>query len=847
LTLNSSTGAITGTPTTSNAAGVSFTVRVNDSYGCQDTQVISLQICPVISLSPTSLGAATVGTAYSQTVTATGGATPYSYAVSGGALPSWATLNASTGVISGTPSSTSNAVFIIRATDANGCTGTRSYSISPICPVIAITPAALVNGTVGVAYNQTLAASGGTAPYSAWTVITGTLPAGLALNSSTGAITGTPTASNAAGVSFTVRVNDTYGCQDTQVISLQICPVISLSPTSLGAATVGTAYSQTVTATGGATPYGYAVSSGALPAWATLNPTTGVITGTPNNTTTAVFTVRATDANDCIGTRAYTIAPACPSITITPATLTRGTVGVVYNQTFTATGGTAPYGTWTVTAGTLPAGLTLNSGTGAITGTPTAAASPATSITVRVSDTNGCQGTQVVSLQICPVITITPATPASGAVNIAYNQTLTATGGAGAYTWSVASGIFPPGLSLSTAGVVSGTPTDDISSVVTVRATDANGCVTTRALTFAMSCPPITVSPATLPLGTVGSAYTSTTFTATGGTAPYGNWVVTAGTLPAGLTLSTAGVLSGTPTTANGAGTSITVRTQDNFGCFGQSAYTLIICPVITVNPVSMPASTVGTAYSQTITSTGGSGAVTYSVISGALPAWASLNGTTGVISGTPNSTTSASFTIRGTDINGCTGTRAYTITPVCPVITIAPAAPARGTVGVAYNQTLTASGGTGPYSAWTVTAGTLPAGLGLNSSTGAITGTPTTSNAAGVSITVRVNDSYGCQDTQVISLQICPVISLSPTSLGAATVGTAYSQTVTATGGATPYSYAVSAGALPTWATLNASTGVISGTPSGTTNASFTIRATDANGCTGTRSYSISNHSSAG
>jgi hypothetical protein len=841
LTLNSSTGAITGTPTAFNAAGVSFTVRVNDSYGCQDTQVISLQICPVISISPTSLSAATIGTAYSQTVTATGGATPYSYTVSGGALPSWATLNASTGVISGTPSSTTNAVFIIRATDANGCTGTRSYSISPICPVINITPAALVNGTVGVAYNQTLAASGGTAPYSAWTVITGTLPAGLTLNSSTGAITGTPTASNAAGVSFTVRVNDTYGCQDTQVISLQICPVISLSPTSLGAATVGTAYSQTVTATGGATPYGYAVSSGALPAWATLNPTTGVITGTPNNTTTAVFTVRATDANDCIGTRAYTIAPACPSITITPAALTRGTVGVAYNQTFTATGGTAPYGTWTVTAGTLPAGLTLNSGTGAITGTPTAAASPATSITVRVSDTNGCQGTQVVSLQICPVITITPATPASGAVNIAYNQTLTATGGAGAYTWSVASGIFPPGLSLSTAGVVSGTPTDDISSVVTVRATDANGCVTTRALTFAMSCPPITVSPATLPLGTVGSAYTSTTFTATGGTAPYGNWVVTAGTLPAGLTLSTAGVLSGTPTTANGAGTSITVRTQDNFGCFGQSAYTLIICPVITVNPVSMPVSTVGTAYSQTITSTGGSGAVTYSVISGALPAWASLNGTTGVISGTPNSTTSASFTIRGTDINGCTGTRAYTITPVCPVITIAPAAPARGTVGIAYNQTLTASGGTGPYSAWTVTAGTLPAGLALNSSTGAITGTPTTSNAAGVSITVRVNDSYGCQDTQVISLQICPVISLSPTSLGAATVGTAYSQTVTATGGATPYSYAVSAGALPTWATLNASTGAITGTPSGTTNASFTIRATDANGCTGTRSYSIS------
>ena len=73
------------------------------------------------------------------------------------------------------------------------------------------------------------------------------------------------------------------------------------------------AYSQTVSATGGATPYTFSLASGALPTWATLNASTGAITGTPNSTTTANFTIRATDANNCAATRAYTITPVCPA------------------------------------------------------------------------------------------------------------------------------------------------------------------------------------------------------------------------------------------------------------------------------------------------------------------------------------------------------------------------------------------------------------------------------------------------------------------------------------------------------------------------------------------------------
>ena len=794
LALNTSTGVISGTPTTANGAGVSLTFRATDAYGCTALMTLSLKICPVITVNPTSLSNGTVGLGYSQTVSATGGATPYVYAVSTGALPTWATLNSSTGVISGTPNSVTPATFTIRATDANGCTGTRSYTVTPVCPTITVTPTALAQGTINTAYSATLTATGGTAPYSSWTIITGTLPTGLTLNASTGVISGTPSVAASPATTITVRVNDSYGCQGSRAITLQICPAISLSPLSLANGIVGTSYSETMTASGGASPYSFSIASGALPTWASLNAGTGVISGTPNSTNVANFTVRATDANGCAATRAYTVAPVCPTISISPASLTQGRVGQAYSATLTASGGTAPYSTWSVTAGTLPTGLTLNASTGVISGTPSVAASPATSVTVRVNDNFGCQGTQVVSLQICPVITLSPVTPAAGTVGTAYSQTITATGGSTPYTYSVQTGLLPPGLTLnSSTGVVSGTPTAEVSNTVTMRATDANGCSGTQSMTFATSCPPITITPASLPVGLVGSAY-SQALSASGGTAPYGSWTVSSGTLPAGLTLnSSTGLISGTPSAGNGAGVAITVQVRDSLNCLGQINYTLKICPIITVNPTSLSNGTVGLVYNQTVSATGGATPYVYAVSTGALPTWASLNSSTGAITGTPNSTTSATFTIRSTDANGCTGTRSYTVAPVCPTISITPTALVQGNINNAYSATLTATGGTAPYASWTITTGTLPLGLTLNASTGVISGTPTSAASPATTLTVRVTDTYGCQGTQAVTLQICPAIVLNPTSLASATVGVSYTQTISASGGATPYAYSIS------------------------------------------------------
>ncbi|HVF35148.1 MAG TPA: ice-binding family protein [Candidatus Saccharimonadia bacterium] len=168
----------------------------------------------------------------------------------------------------------------------------------------------------------------------------------------------------------------------------------------------------------------------------------------------------------------------CPAITVNPATLPNGAAGAPYNQTVSATGGTAPY-TYTVSSGQLPGGLVLNPATGAITGTPAAAGTFTFSVTAR--DANTCLGTRpyqiVVAALGCPAITLNPATLPPGNTGVIYNQTITASGGQGPYMFSVASGALPAGLTLNpTTGVISGLPTTPGFFNFTIGAVDANGC-----------------------------------------------------------------------------------------------------------------------------------------------------------------------------------------------------------------------------------------------------------------------------------------------------------------------------------------------------------------------------------
>ncbi len=177
----------------------------------------------------------------------------------------------------------------------------------------------------------------------------------------------------------------------------------------------------------------------------------------------------------------------CATITVSPPTLPPGAAGQPYSQTFTQTGGAGTI-TWSISAGSPPANVTLNSSTGVLSGTPTTFGT--FNFTIRATDSNGCFGERAYSLLInppCPAITVNPATLPNGDAGTPYNQTITATGGAAPYGFTVSAGALPPGLSLSSAGILSGTPSSGGTFGFTIKATDNNGCMGTRAYSVTIS------------------------------------------------------------------------------------------------------------------------------------------------------------------------------------------------------------------------------------------------------------------------------------------------------------------------------------------------------------------------
>lgn len=397
-----------------------------------------------------------------------------------------------------------------------------------------------------------------------------------------------------------------------------------------------------------------------------------------------------------------------------------------------------------------------------------------------------------------------------------YSAQLAATGGTAPYQF--ASSNCPAWLTLTSDGLLSGTPTDPGSGGVLIQITDANGDTSVvqgypdpNEISYRV-LGPMSIRPATLPDGVQGRMY-SLSFETTGFLGEtVGSYT---GTLPAGLSFTQVRFanyyLSGIPMQT---GTySLTVHMADTFGNQLDQSYTLTIIPLAdlplqTIYPQSPLNGTAGLPFSVTFSASDGRQPFVVSLVNGSLPDGLTISGGS-TLSGVPTTAGTYSFAIRITDADQRTGTASYTLNVGAQVLQILPDALPNGAVGRPYSLQFTTKGPGAPPYVWSAQNGA--AGLNL-SIDGLYSGTPTSVGSYQVTIAARGQDGNSAQ--RVYALQITsPPIVLSPTTLPAFKYGVPYSQKLTASGGTAPYVFSLGYDCLPSGITLG-SDGTVSGTP---------------------------------
>jgi len=819
--LSLSAAQISGTP--SAAGTTNFTLKVVDANSASVTRALSITVSPApVNITTASLPNGQVGTPYAQTLLATGGTGSYTWSISSGSLSAGLSLGTS-GQITGTPTTSGNSSFTVKVNDTGSGSATRALSINVAAAPVSITTTSLLSGEVGIPYSQTLQASGGTGSYT-WSITSGALPHGLTLNSS-GRISGTPTAASTA--SFSVQVSDSASGNSTAVLAMTIAPVLASPACPLATGVVGQAYSAMLSASGGVPPYSWTVASGLLPQGLALNAASAQISGTPSAAGNFSFVIKVSDqvSATAVSSCTVTISAAVPALTISTASLPAGVSGVTYAQTLSANGGTPPY-TWSISVGSLPSGLSLSAAQ--ISGTPSAAGTA--NFTVKVVDANSASVTRALSITVSPApVSITTASLLNGQVDVPYAQTLQANGGTGSYTWSISSGSLPAGLNLSPSGQITGSPTTSENSNFTVQAMDTGSGSATRAMSISIAAAPLTISTSSFPNSVIGSSYAQA-LSATGGQPPY-TWTVAGGALPAGLSLN-GGQVSGTPTTS---GTfQFSVRLSDSAGTTAMKNFAIQVSAALTIVTSSLTSLKTNVPAAQQLSAAGGVPPYLWSLVSGGLPPGLTLS-PSGSISGTPTSQGSFTFTVRVTD--GATASAQRTFTLVITTSLGISACPVpNATQGQPYASTAAATGGQPPY-IWTLAAGTLPAGVLFNGSSGGLSGIPTDSGT--YPYTLLITDQGGNTSTRDCQLAVTSSLVIGTVVLPDAPQSSPYAQSLSASGGKSPYTWSIALGNLPTGLTLSPA-GTISGVAIPVGSFNFTVSVTDGNGASVQRALSL-------
>ena len=615
-----------------------------------------------INITTTTLPPAIIGQTYPNvTLQTTGSSAPISWSIDGPSNWTVGSVNATTGVFCykacggfAVQEPPGQYPLTIVANSDTG-SGSRNYTLVVQSPLQIVTTS-VPNANANLAYSTQLQAIGGTGNYR-WSIQSGTLPPGIALTDNVkGILSGTAPGVNGT-YPFTVRLLDQATNETvSQQLSISVVNGIAILTTALPDAVLRQVYSVQLQGTGANLVWSL-VPGSVLPPNLTLNPSgllSGIVLG-PGSYSVPVQLVNAQFPN-AVATQTFNLLVTLGPLNILEQTLSAATQNVPYSTTLTPAGGIPPY-IWSLDIST-PKALSIGASTGTISGTLTTAG--LFPVTVALRDSAGATVSRTYSLAVGNAVSITTTSLANGSPNAPYSAALTAAGGVLTYSWSITSGSLPPGLTLDAAnGKITGTPTVAGTSQFTVQVKDFVGGIATKALSITIG-PFLSITTVSLPGGALTQPY-SQTVTAINGTAPL-TWSIASGALPAGLQLNSAtGLISGTPTQAGNSTFDILVTDTTNATARKTLSINIANNPlVITSNGFS---GDVLVAFSQTLAATGGTPPYTWSVPPNTLPAGLQLNGSTGVISGTPGAGGVFPVLFSATDVNGLAGTKTIPIT----------------------------------------------------------------------------------------------------------------------------------------------------------------------------------------